>query len=246
LVQAQAKAVLAIRLSELASMVADSETRMRIEPENPNIPFSLRISEPGVLREGDDQTSSMVSDLGLAGEVYRPGDTIARDLLVELLEAHTPITLLTLSDRLSETRSRVNTVIERMSSAVMVDRVPMSDRIPQDVFAALMRQFNARGSEWLLSRGGLGRLEKSVTKRLIGGVEKGDLGIEDVREALAPVPFDQQRVLLNTLGGRIPFGFRLAGADGKAVYSSVMRRTERALRRLCTVAERLDEALMSR
>ena len=245
LVQAQAKAILSIRLSELASMVVDSETRMDIESENPTTPFSIRISEPGVVKEGIDQVSSLVFDLGLAGDVFRPDDTLARDLASELMQAHRPITLLTLSDRLSETRSRVNTVIERLSSAGIVERAPMSDRIPQDVFAALMRQFNARGREWLLSRGGLGRLDKSVTKILIDGTEKGDLDIEAVREALSPVPLDDQRVLLNTLGGRIPFGFRLAGADGKAVYSSVMRSAERTLRRLCTVAERLDETLVT-
>ena len=119
----------------------------------------------------------------------------------------------------------------------------MVDRIPQDVFAGLVRQFDARGEEWLMSRGGLGRLDESVSKMLVAGASKGTLDIDGVRDALSPVPLDDQRVLLNTLGGRMPYGFRIAGADGDSVSTRVMRRADRTLRRLRTVAQRLDEAL---
>ena len=69
------------------------------------------------------------------------------------------------------------------------------------------------------------------------------LNIENVQSILEPVSLDAQKVLLNTLGGRMPYGFRLAGKDGAAVSERVMRNTERTLRRLRTVALRLDEAL---
>jgi hypothetical protein len=94
-----------------------------------------------------------------------------------------------------------------------------------------------------MSRGGLGRLDESVSKALVAGARKGSLDIDGVSEILEPVPLDDQRVLLNTLGGRMPYGFRIAGADGASVSTRVMRKADRALRRLRTVAQRLDEAL---
>ena len=242
LVEAQAVAVLGLRASELGEMVEASETRMAIEAEQEETPFSIRISEPGPV-ESDGRASALVSDLGLAGDGQRPGSELARDILAELCSSHQPITLLALSDRLSESRGRVSTVVDRMRSAAIVERAPMVDRIPQDAFAGIVRQFDARGEEWLMTRGGLGRLEEQVSKPLIEGAKSGSLDIDGVRVALAPVPLEGQRILLNTLGGRLAFGYRIAGADGDSVSRSVMRRAERTLRRLRTVAQRLDESL---
>ena len=242
LVEAQAVAVLGLRTSELGEMVEASETRMAIEAEQEETPFSIRISEPGPV-ESDGRASALVSDLGLAGDSQRPGSELARDILAELCSSHQPITLLALSERLSESRGRVSTVVDRMRAAAIVERAPMVDRIPQDAFAGIVRQFDARGEEWLMTRGGLGRLEEQVSKPLIEGAKSGSLDIDGVREALVPVPLEDQRILLNTLGGRLAYGYRIAGADGGSVSRSVMRRAERTLRRLRTVAQRLDESL---
>ena len=242
LVEAQAVAVLGLRTSELGEMVEASETRMAIEAEQEETPFSIRISEPGPV-ESDGRASALVSDLGLAGDSQRPGSALARDILAELCSSHQPITLLALSERLSESRGRVSTVVDRMRAAAIVERAPMVDRIPQDAFAGIVRQFDARGEEWLMTRGGLGRLEEQVSKPLIEGAKSGSLDIDGVREALVPVPLEDQRILLNTLGGRLAYGYRIAGADGGSVSRSIMRRAERTLRRLRTVAQRLDESL---
>jgi len=242
LVEAQAVAVLGLRASELGEMVEASETRMAIEAEQEETPFSIRISEPGPV-ESDGRSSALVSDLGLAGDSQRLGSALARDILAELCSSHQPITLLALSERLSESRGRVSTVVDRMRAAAIVERAPMVDRIPQDAFAGIVRQFDARGEEWLMTRGGLGRLEEQVSKPLIEGAKSGSLDIDGVREALVPVPLEDQRILLNTLGGRLAYGYRIAGADGGSVSRSVMRRAERTLRRLRTVAQRLDESL---
>jgi len=137
----------------------------------------------------------------------------------------------------------VQRTVERMRAMGIAERVPMLDRIAQDVYAGLMRQHDARGEEWLMTRGGLGRLDESVSKALIAGVRKKSLNIEKVQDILAQVPLDAQRVLLNTLGGRMPYGIRIAGRDGAAVKERVMRRADRTLRRLKTVAQRLDESL---
>ena len=41
----------------------------------------------------------------------------------------------------------------------------------------------------------------------------------------------------------MPYGFRIAGSDGDSVSTRVMRRADRTLRRLRTVAQRLDQSL---
>ena len=242
LVESNAIAVLGLRLSELAQLVEPSETRMSIAAEEDDEPFTIRIAEPGPTG-GDDPRSALVRDLGLAGESQRDGDNLARDLLSELCSSHQPITLLALSERMSESRGRVSTVVDRMRAAGLVERAPMVDRIPQDVFAGLVRQFDARGEDWLMSRGGLGRLDAPISKALAEGAGNGSLDIEGVREILGTVPLEDQRILLNTLGGRMPYGFRMAGSDGASVSTKVTRMAERTLRRLRTVAQRLDEAV---
>ena len=243
LVETQAATILGLRLSELSGIVEMSETRMSTEAEEDERAFSIRISEPGPTIDGCDAASALVRDLGLAGESQREGDTLARDLLVELSSAQQPITLLVLSERLSESRGRVSTVIDRMRSAGLVERVPMVDRIPQDVFAGLVRQLDARGEDWLMTRGGLGRLDEKVSKALVDGARNGTLDIDSVRTIISTVAIADQRVLLNTLGGRMPFGFRVAGADGASASNRVMSLAERSLRRIRTVSQRLEESL---
>ena len=244
LVESNATTVLGLRMAEVAQMVEPSETRMEVAAQDDEEPFSIRIAEPGP-SEGDDAISILVDDLGLTGEGKREGDDLARDLMSELCTSHHPITLLALSERTSESRGRVSTVLDRMRAAGLVERAPMVDRIPQDVYSGLVRQFDARGEDWLMTRGGLGRLDESVSKDLLDGTRKGTLDIEGVRRSLSTVPLDDQRILLNTLGGRMPYGYRIAGFDGASVTTKVMRQAERTLRRLRTVAERLDEAVDS-
>ena len=130
-----------------------------------------------------------------------------------------------------------------MRAAGIVERVPMLERLAQDIYAGLMRQSDARGEGWLMTRGGLGRLEESVSNSLIRGVRKKSLDSDKVQEILGPVDINTQRILLNTLGGRMPYGIRIGGKDGVAVREGVMRKVERTLRRMRTVAQRLDDAL---
>ena len=243
LVSVQARATLELRVSELAGLVQPSDTRMGVQAEEEEVGFAISIAEPGARREGHDTIDALVADLGLNGERSRDDDRLVRDLLCELASSERPMTILALAERFSESRSRAQRAVERMRSAALVERVPMVDRISQDVYAGLMRQHSGRGEEWLMSRGGLGRLDESVSKALLAGAKKGSLNIEKVQAILAPVPIEGQRILLNTLGGRMPFGIRLAGANGAQVAERVMRQADRTLRRLRTVAQRLDEAL---
>jgi hypothetical protein len=242
LVSVQARAVLELRVSELAGLVQPSEARMGVPAEEEDTGFAISIAEPGARGESGDSIDALVADFGLNGGRSRGDDRLARDLLCAIASSEHPMTILSLADRFSESRSRVQRAVERMRSAAIVERAPMIDRISQDVYAGLMRQHSGRGEGWLLSRGGLGRLDESVSKALLAGAKKGSLNTEKVQAILAPVPIEDRRILLNTLGGRMPFGIRVAGADGAQVAERVMRRADRALRRLRTVAQRLDEA----
>jgi len=117
------------------------------------------------------------------------------------------------------------------------------NRIAQDIFIGVMRQFDARGEEWLMTRGGLGRLDDSISESLISGAKSKSLSIDKVEEILLDVDLDSQKILLNTLGGRMPYGFRVSGKDGGMVTENVMRSADRTLRRLKTVSQRLEEAI---
>ena len=241
LVQAQAISILKLRLSELVALVEHSETRMKYESKEVEQPFSIRIAEPGPRRDDVKGNLQLASDFGFCGDSSRSKDPLASDLLGVLSSSQHPLSLMAISERLSESRGRVNTVVERIRSAGMIQKVPMIDRIPQDVFSSISRQYDARGSEWLMTRGGLGRLPETVSEELLEGVNKNTLTIEKVSQILNPVSIADQSILLNTLGGRIPHGVRLAGVDGSAIYNRVIRMAERTLRRITSVAKRLDE-----
>ena len=243
LVSAQARGILDLRLSELAAVIAESDERMAVAGEDEEFGFRVGVAEPGATADGEDRLDALMRDLGLNGERAKADERLARQLFEEMAPSGRAMTLLTLPDKTSDSRSRVQRTVERMRAMGIAERVPMLDRIAQDVYAGLMRQHDARGEEWLMTRGGLGRLDESVSKALIAGGGKKSLNIEKVQDILAQVPLDAQRVLLNTLGGRMPYGIRIAGRDGAAVKERVMRRADRTLRRLKTVAQRLDESL---
>ncbi|MEC9393711.1 MAG: helix-turn-helix domain-containing protein, partial [Candidatus Thermoplasmatota archaeon] len=206
--------------------------------------FRIDIAEPGTTPEDSDRLDCLLSDLGITGDRVKKGDTVTRRIFDELAGSERPLTLQTLADRTEETRSRAQRVVERLRQAGIVDRVAMRDRIAMDVYSGLMRQYSARGEEWLMGRGGLGRLDEDVSSALIKGVRKEKLSIEKVEEILATVSIDAQRLLLNTLGGRMPYGYRIAGKNGEDVSESVMTNIDRTLRRLRTVAQRLDDSMV--
>ena len=243
LISVQAKVILNQRLGELSDHVSESEERMVVPSEEEEYGFRIEVAEPRALIEDEDSLDALVRELGLNGERAKQGDGLSRKLLEELAGSRNAVSLLALSEKFGESRSRVQRSIERMRVAGIVERVPMLERLAQDIYAGLMRQSHARGEDWLMTRGGLGRLDQSVSKNLIAGVRKKSLDSDKVQEILKPVDIDVQRILLNTLGGRMPYGIRIAGKDGVAVREGVMRKAERTLRRMMTVAQRLDESL---
>ena len=244
LISAQAKVILNQRLGLLSTFVSESDERM-VVPCEEEYGFRIEVAEPGASVEGEDSLDALVRELGLNGERAKQGDGLSRALLEELAGNGNAVSLLALSEKFGESRSRVQRSVERMRAAGTVERVPMLERLAQDIYAGLMRQSDARGEDWLMTRGGLGRLDETVSKAMIVGVRKKSLDSDKVQEILKPVDIDTQRILLNTLGGRMPYGIRIAGKNGAVVREGVMRKAERTLRRMRTVAQRLDEVLSS-
>ncbi len=243
LIAVQTRAIAMMRLAELSDVISDSESRMQEVGEEESQSFRIDIAEPGPTPENSDRLDCLLADLGITGDRIKKGDTVSRRVFNELASSERPLTLQTLADRTKETRSRTQRVIERLRQAGIVDRVAMRDRIAMDVYSGLVRQYTARGEDWLMGRGGLGRLDEDVSSALIKGVQKDKLSIEKVEEILAKVSIDSQRLLLNTLGGRMPYGYRIAGRNGEDVSERVMTNIDRTLRRLRTVAQRLDNSL---
>lgn len=243
LIAVQTRAIAMMRLAELSDAISDSESRMQEVGEEESQSFRIDIAEPGPTPEDSDRLDCLLADFGITGDRVKKGDTVTRRVFDELAASERPLTLQTLTDRTGETRSRSQRVVERLRQAGIVDRVAMRDRIAMDVYTGLLRQYTARGEEWLMGRGGLGRLEKDISSALIEGVRKDKLSIEKVEEILSDVSIDSQRLLLNTLGGRMPYGYRIAGRNGEDVAERVMTNIDRTLRRLRTVAQRLDNSL---
>jgi len=239
----QARKIIDIRLSELSSLIVESEERMLTAAEEEERRFRIKIAEPSATVEGQNRIDSLIEDLGLNGERGKSDDDLAKRITIELSQSQRAVTLLVLAERLDETRSRVQRVLERLLEMSIIERVAMPDRIAQDVYLGLMRQFDARGEEWLITRGGLGRLDADITKKIISGIKKKNLNIEKIQDILKNVEIENQKLLLNTLGGRMPYGFRIAGRNGDEVRERVLNRLDRTIRRLITVAKRIDESL---
>ena len=243
LLAVQARKILEIRLAELSDLIIESDERMSTPSEDEEKSFRIKITEPSATNQGKDRIDSLIEDLGLNGDRVKLEDNLARKVMLELAQSHRAITLLVLAERLGETRSRVQRVLERMLEMSIAERVAMPERIAQDVYTGLMRQFDARGEEWLMTRGGVGRLDEQISTKIISGVKKKNLNIEKIELILKDVTIENQKLLLNTLGGRMPYGFRIAGKNGNDVSERVLNRLDRTIRRLKTVASRVDESL---
>lgn len=96
----------------------------------------------------------------------------------------------------------------------------------------------------MLKKGGFQRLlNEQQQGNLLKMLAVGALSVEDVEKHLSGVDAREQMLLLNLLGGRLPMGYRMAGASAGAVQRRVQDRLDRVLRRMVRVAGLLDEAL---
>ena len=107
-------------------------------------------------------------------------------------------------------------------------------------------QHQRRGEDWLLKKGGFQRLlNEQQQSTLLKALAKASLSVEQVEATLQGVEPREQMLLLNLLGGRLPMGYRMAGATPAAVQRQVQDRLDRVLRRMVRVAGLLDEAMVN-
>lgn len=244
LMAVQAKEIIELRLLELSSHIKDSEKRMEIPSESIENNFKIRISEPSAIKIEEDKLDVLLDDLGLNGDRAKIKDDLAKKVFKELAESSNPITILSLSDKFSESRSRIRRTIDRFRNSNIIERVPMLDRIAQDIYIGMTRQYEARGEEWLFTRGGFGRINEEIAIELIDGIKNKNLDSDKVQQIILPLSVERQKILLNTLGGRMPYGYRIKGRNGEEMKENVMRSVDRTLLRLKTVAERLEKIII--
>jgi len=71
------------------------------------------------------------------------------------------------------------------------------------------------------------------------------LKVEDIEKYTQGISTDEQMLLLNLLGGRLPLGHRMAGYSSEEVHREIAARIDRTLRRMRRVAQLLEQAMVS-
>ena len=126
----------------------------------------------------------------------------------------------------------------------MVERIPRTDRLAVALWTAMTAQHQRRGEDWMLKKGGFQRiLNAKQQSKLLMALKKNKLSIEDVANELRNVSPQQQMLLLNLLGGRLPLGHRMNGEDAAQLKRNVQDSLDRVLRRMRRVAEMLESEL---
>jgi len=246
LMENETRMVLSQRLAALDDWLEESEARMAIPAEkNDEKSFRIVVCGRTPLSEGQDEMDAWLNDLGLYGKrVRRPkdgGKPLARLMFEHMLTSNTPLSLDEALEKWGSTRPRLTRTLERFRSAGLAQRVPRLDRLPVTLWSAIQSQQGRRGSEWLVEKGGLGRMDKRVQKAVLSSIGEGDFTVEVCEKVFAKVPPADQMVLLNLLGGRLPVGWRLAGAKSSQVREKVLTRVDRTFRRIKRVAEMIEK-----
>ena len=160
-----------------------------------------------------------------------------------LLNAHTPLSLDEALDQWGTTRPRLTRTLDRFRAAGLVERIPRIDRLPVTLWSALHSQHDRRGSDWLMKKGGLSRIDERVAKKIIKALDGGTFNVESCEKIFVSVKPKEQMVLLNLLGGKLPIGWRLCGAKSGQVCEKVLAKADRTFRRIKRVAETLEKAI---
>lgn len=229
---------------------AEQSIPLKVEtgPLTPPPDLRLWVAEPSPLPpiEGVTSLSAWMADLGLLGD--RPGAAIKGDsvpvmLFAELLGRAKPLSIDEAEKLSGATKPRLMRILDRFRSAGLVERVPRTDRLPTTIWSALESQYRKRGEDWLLLKGGLQRqVSPKAIENIVKALKKGKLTPEKVEKELSSLSPEEQMLLLNLLGGRLPLGYRLVGTTPKACAESCMARMDRVLRRVRRVAEQLQAA----
>ena len=119
----------------------------------------------------------------------------------------------------------------------------LEDRISHNLFIGLTHQWTQRGEKWIRGRGGLGRIEQQVADRIISDLKKEKLTTESISKHLDGMDTEVKCLLVNTLGGRVPYGYRLTGKDANSIVSRLLSRVQRILERLRMISKKYDQVI---
>jgi hypothetical protein len=98
----------------------------------------------------------------------------------------------------------------------------------------------------MLKKGGFQRLLNSKQQSsILSSLKKGKLKVEEVEKVVKDLSADEQMLLLNLLGGRLPLGHRMVGYTSEKVHSEIALRIDKTLRRMRRVAQLLEQAMAS-
>ena len=245
LISAQAQIIVKQRMAILDDIISTSETRMINDPlqlGGEDIPFRIIISEQGPIGN-QISLESLLRDFGFTGERGKDEDDLCLKIFTLLGSAETPLTTDFLMNETNESRTRVLGILERFRSALLVERVLFEDRISHNVFVGLTHQWAQRGEKWIRGRGGLGRIEQQVADQIVSELKQEKLTTESISKHLYGIDTEVQCLLVNTLGGRVPYGYRLTGKDANAIVSRLLSRVRRILERLKMISKQYDEII---
>ena len=246
----QASIIVNQRLTLIDDHWGRENPRLPLElPENDRPPLTLGVVDhrPIAAESEENIVSQWMGDFGLLGE--RPGkeikaDSISVRLFELLLSRDAPLSLDEAVEILGGQKARIGRILERFRSSGMVERIPRTDRLSVALWTAMTAQHQRRGEDWMLKKGGFQRiLNEKQQSKLLMSLKKGKLSIEDVAAEMKSVEPQQQMLLLNLLGGRLPLGHRMNGEDAAQVRRNVQDSLDRVLRRMRRVAEMLETEL---
>lgn len=219
-------------------------------PEDEHAIFSLGLSDlrPLSSDSGANHLTQWMADFGLLGE--RPGKEVQAGSLSSLifecmLQRNEPLSIDEAHEMFNGQKARIGRIMDRFRTSGMVERVPRTDRLNVSLWTAMTSQFQKRGEDWLLKKGGFQRiLTQEQQKIVLKKLHATSLKVSDVKQSLEGIDVTEQMLLLNLLGGRLSLGYRLAGKTADDVKKRVQFRLERLFSRFERVARHLDEQLL--
>ncbi|MBT4059662.1 MAG: helix-turn-helix transcriptional regulator [Euryarchaeota archaeon] len=242
LLHREVKGILTLRLEPLQSWQTGSPDHTG-EDGIESLSLKLTICEPRPLLGDEDDIDAFLNDFGLRGE--RPkqssGDDLTRLVFEKLLSANHPISLDEAVAEWGATRPRLARTFDRLRAAGLSQRVLRHDRMSVILWDAISSQYKRRGKEWLLSKGGLGRIDEKISKRAIKALENDKFDTTFCAELFSKVSAEEQRLAINLLGGRLPYGYRLSGNSGEDVGRHISQLVDSLFTRLKRVAATIDD-----
>tara|TARA_B110000444_G_scaffold18720_1_gene15702 strand:+ start:18762 stop:19871 length:1110 start_codon:yes stop_codon:yes gene_type:complete len=248
----QCETIVKQRMALLDSLWNRENPNIGTEPVSTDTPaLSIGIVDHRPLLADSEESllSQWMGDFGLLGE--RPGkeahaESISVQLFELLLNRDLPLSLDEASEVLDDEKPRLGRILERFRNTGMVQRVPRIDRLNITLWTAMTAQHQRRGEDWMLKKGGFQRILNSKQQSaLLSSLKKGKLKVEEVETSMKGISNDEQMLLLNLLGGRLPLGHRMAGYTSGEVHREIASRIDRTLRRMRRVAQLLEQAMVS-